>query len=381
MLDAAHPLGLDEDRVLERTERRGSVARFPARPHADPARARTGPPRRRRSRTPAARPRRAADRGPGSRLAARHPSRCVAGARPCRAGPERGGSATGWGWQTLSCEFLSMRCDEVRRLRPTRARRCGIDDGHRAAPRSPRRRRRRVRRPTNSAWCRPATYAVAAPCPSAAPAGTIAPKTATPTAIPPWRKASLTPASRPLSSIGPAPRATIAERRVEQPGSDADDEIAGQDHRPGGVRADERDQQQSGGDEDEPGGHEGPRGKPLAELGARGRDDEQQHGPRQVDESGVERGQVQHVLQVQRHVQEQREERRRDRECRHLRRGEVPPAEHAEGQHRSAHARLNERRSSPAARPHHRVQRPSGPSPTRRRWRAAGRARAGTGRR
>ena len=67
----------------------------------------------------------------------------------------------------------------------------------------------------------------------------------------------------------------------------------------------------------------------LRELRRHRRDDEQQHRSRQVDEAGLDRRQPEHRLQVQRDVEEQREERRSDRDDGELRSGEARFAQQA----------------------------------------------------
>ena len=85
--------------------------------------------------------------------------------------------------------------------------------------------------------------------------------------------------------------------------------------------------------------------------------------PGQVDEAGLDRRQPEHLLQVERHVEEHREERRRDPERRDLRARERRVAEQAAAGASAARRAPRSRRTRTAARRRRRARRRSARSP------------------
>ncbi len=130
-------------------------------------------------------------------------------------------------------------------------------------------------------------------------------------------------------------------RRVEEADAEGGGQEARHEDRPGAVGPGERHEAHADRDQREPAGDHDPGGDLLAH-GARGAGDDEHHDRGgEVDQAGLDRGQPEHLLQVQRDVQEDREERGRDRGRRDLRAGEVRVAEQPEGQHRLLHAMLD----------------------------------------
>ena len=147
---------------------------------------------------------------------------------------------------------------------------------------------------THSASCRPPTNALWSPPPKIAPDGISAPSAATPTAMPAWRNVSLTPAARPLCSLGDRAQRDAADRRVEQPGADHRDERARaaatvQDESTCG----ERQQRHADADEHEPDRRPSPRPETRsASALVRARDEEHHDRRGQVDQAGLDRRQA-----------------------------------------------------------------------------------------
>ncbi len=103
-----------------------------------------------------------------------------------------------------------------------------------------------------------------------------------------------------------------AEGRVEEPGADAGDDHAGQEHRPRGVDRGERQQRLADADEQQAAGDHAPGADLLDEVRGRAGDDEHDQRAGQVDEPGLDRRQAEDLLQVDRRVEEHGEERRGD---------------------------------------------------------------------
>ena len=128
--------------------------------------------------------------------------------------------------------------------------------------------------------------------------------------MPAWRNVSFVPAARPLCSTGAEPSATRGQRRVEQAGADAGDEHAGQRSR--STTSPRR--RASSAPCRRPRGRGRRRssraGAIFSPSGARRAGDEEDHDRAgQVGEAGLDRRQPEHLLQVQRRVEEDREER------------------------------------------------------------------------
>ena len=132
------------------------------------------------------------------------------------------------------------------------------------------------------------------------------------------------------------------DRRVEQADAEERDELAGQDDRPRRAGARQREQDHADGDEGEADRDHDPVRDLLADLAARAGDDEVQDRAGQVDEAGLDGRQPEHLLQVERRVEEDREERRRDPEGRDLRARERRVAEEPQREHRVRRARLDD---------------------------------------
>ena len=170
-----------------------------------------------------------------------------------------------------------------------------------------------------------------------------------PVAIPTWRKVLLMPEAMPLrewcttpmaveASGGliipmPAPASTKPGIRVVQPEVGVD---GGHRQQPGATSSRPRPEQQ-------------PDRHAHAQPPGDRRDDERQQRHRQEAQAGLQRAVAEHVLDVERQVQEHREHRRRDRERDDARAGERRPAEQREVEHRPLLARARRRRTARAA--------------------------------
>ena len=196
--------------------------------------------------------------------------------------------------------------------------------------------------PARKALCRPSTNSCGEPLPIPAADGMSAPRPAMPTAMPAWRNVSLTPAARPLCSCGAEPRATAMTDGLNRPTPKSGDQLAGQDDGPRRAGARQREQDHADGDESEADRDHDPVRDLLADLAARAGDDEVEDRAGQVDEAGLDGRKPEHLLQVERRVEEDREERRRDPEGRDLRARERRVAEEPQREHRVRRARLDD---------------------------------------
>ena len=149
---------------------------------------------------------------------------------------------------------------------------------------------------------------------NAAPAGTSAPRAATPTAMPAWRNVSFMPAARPLCSIGAEPSATAVTAGLNRPVPTPATSMPGSDRGPRGVGAGERHQRHADRDEREAAARSSRAARPSRPACASRPETKKITTVRgQVGEAGLDRRQPEHLLQVQRRVEEDREERGRDR--------------------------------------------------------------------
>ena len=142
----------------------------------------------------------------------------------------------------------------------------------------------------------------------------IAPSVATPVAIPTWRKVLLIPDAIPARAALTTPIATEAIPGLVSPIPAPGEEEPGQQRRPAVADLDPVHEQQPERHQHQAGAHQRPRGDEVEQpAGDRG-DEEREQGHRQEAQPRLERRVAEHVLDVEREVQEHREHPGRERE-------------------------------------------------------------------
>ena len=135
----------------------------------------------------------------------------------------------------------------------------------------------------------------------------------------------------------------VGDHGVEQADADARDQEARQQRRPARARAESGHEQQPGASSAESDRHHHARIYTREQCDGQRRHEERRQRDRQVAQPSLEGRVAEVVLQVEREIEEEREQRCRDREGRELNAGERAPAEQPERQHRLSHALLDRR--------------------------------------
>ena len=162
----------------------------------------------------------------------------------------------------------------------------------------------------------------------------IAPRAATPVAIPAWRNVLLIPDAIPArAGIDDADR-DRGDTRVGHADADAGEEEACEQPGPAVPDVDPVHQHEPDPDEEQAGSHQRPEGDALREPSRDRRDDEREQRERKEAEPGFERRVEEHALDVEGQVQEHREHAGREAEGDDRDAGEGRLAEERQVEHR-----------------------------------------------